>query len=92
MLLKVSEISRKTFVLQCLFNNITDLQPLGCFVKKGFLKKIRKFHWKTLVMLVKESLFQKVAGLKALLKRDSCAVCKIFKNISFEERLRTAAS
>ena len=68
MLLKVLEISRKAFVLECIFDNIVDLQPLGCFVKKTFLKK---FHRKTLLMLVMESLFQKVADLKTLLKRGS---------------------
>ena len=48
MLLKVLEISRKAFVLECMFNNIVDLQPLGCFVKKKFLKN---FHRKTLLCL-----------------------------------------
>ena len=67
MLLKALEISRKAFVLECIFNNIVDLQPLGCFVKKKF----KKFHKKTLFMLVMESLFQNVADLKALLKRGS---------------------
>ena len=48
-------------------------------------------------MLVMESLFQNVAGLKALLKETStqvlsCAICKILKNINFAEHLRTAAS
>ena len=66
MLLKALEISRKAFVLESIFNNIVDLQPLGCFVKKKFLKKFNK---KTLSMLVMESLFQNVADLKALLKR-----------------------
>ena len=45
MLLKVLEISRKAFVLECIFNNIVDLQPLGCFVKKKFLKNFLGKHF-----------------------------------------------
>ena len=52
----------------------------------------------TLPSLIPElkSLFNKVAGLKATLKetltqRFSCEYYEIFKNIFFEEHLRTAA-
>ena len=38
-----------------------------------------------------ESLFNKVAGLKAF-QMISCEYCKIFKNTYFEEHLRMAAS
>ena len=64
-------------------------------LRKRCSKKFRKFHRKSSAL---ESLFNKVAGLKALLKillkRDSntgvsCEICKIFKNTYFEEHLRT---
>ena len=39
-----------------------------------------------------ESLFNKVADLKAPPQVFSCEYCEIFKNTYFEEHLRTAAS
>ena len=52
------------------------------FRKKNRSKKFRKFYRKTPVL---ESLFNKVAGLES-------EICEIFKNIYFEDHLRTTAS
>ena len=67
-----------------------------CFVKKGVLKKFRKFQWKTPVL---ESLFNKVVGIQACNFRKetrtqvlSYEICEISKNTHFEEHLRTATS
>ena len=64
--------------------------PKVCCEKKVFLK-FGKLHWKTSVM---KSLFKKVVGLKTcnfIKKRQvfSCEYCKTFKNVYFEENLRT---
>ena len=53
-----------------------------------------KFHRKTLVL---KSLFNRVFRIATLLKSvsntgASCGICEIFKNIYFEESLRTTAS
>ena len=65
MLLKVLEISRKAFVLECIFNNIVDLQPLGCFVKKKCLKIFTGKHFWCLWL----SLFFKMLQTEGLIKK-----------------------
>ena len=53
-----------------------EVQKVEMFCKKGFSKKINKFHSKVPML---ESLFHKFAGLQA-------------QNTNFEEHLRTTAS
>ena len=70
-----------------------------CLIEKAVPKKFLNIHRKTTVL---ESLFNRVAGLKAcnFIKRDSNTAtqvfsweyCKIFKNTYSEENLRTTAS
>ena len=50
---------------------------------------MRIFHKKTPVL---QSLFNKVAGLKAPTQLFCCEICVIFKNTYFEDYLRTSAS
>ena len=56
-----------------------------CSVKRGVLKLL-KFHGKTPVL---ESLFNKVASLRLQHRCLPVKICEIFKNIYFEEYLRT---
>ena len=66
-----------------------------CSVKNGVFRNFTKFAGKK---LVPESFFNKVAGLRQFIKKEtlvqvfSCEFCKISKNTFFTEHLRATAS